>query len=527
MELDAVIQKLYIEVNSDDQTVDPQQADEVMRLIKQQVLPKLEEVLEDYFQSNEATVRLGRLQIDLGQIDPNDLAVSLTRSLQQSVPKAVSEALEDAATDQRHQERIANDEAADTTALLSNRNTELTLHFLAQGTMPWWAGKHEHVDALRAQWETLFNAPKAPETLAEVQALVQGIKASATAQKRLLYQFGAPFIEKMLSIIQREQAMHWASMSSTTVEALLPVDLRTQWLLHALAFLLQPPSPSIPVEPSAMLAHILRQLGHEASAKFCEKQHEEVVVEVLIEKVLQQYPTLLDFNQSTSITENKTEETQSESTNASAKLAETTKHHEAAAEQEITDRLLRKLFRLDDDTSVESEGASEAIYIQNAGLALLAPFFPHLLSEMGLLRFKQFVAEEHRMQSVYILHYLATGQLTANEDELYFPKVLCNWPQEEPLPPFEITVDDALKAAEEQLWEAVRYRWKSMSKSKAGALQYNFLQRDGKLEQDHAGHWTLTVEKDGRDVMLQFVEWSYQILRFPWMSEIIYVEWGS
>ncbi|MBS3771738.1 MAG: hypothetical protein KGY69_15920, partial [Bacteroidales bacterium] len=56
-------------------------------------------------------------------------------------------------------------------------------------------------------------------------------------------------------------------------------------------------------------------------------------------------------------------------------------------------------------------------------------------------------------------------------------------------------------------------------------LREGFLQRPGKLSKVDNG-WKLNVEQDTIDILLDNLPWSYQIVSFPWMKQVIFVKWN-
>jgi hypothetical protein len=51
------------------------------------------------------------------------------------------------------------------------------------------------------------------------------------------------------------------------------------------------------------------------------------------------------------------------------------------------------------------------------------------------------------------------------------------------------------------------------------------LQRAGKLSRVDDG-WLLQIEQKGVDVLLSYLPWGIGLIKLPWMTELLYVEWG-
>jgi hypothetical protein len=57
-------------------------------------------------------------------------------------------------------------------------------------------------------------------------------------------------------------------------------------------------------------------------------------------------------------------------------------------------------------------------------------------------------------------------------------------------------------------------------------LRHTFLQRRGVLRD--AGHaWNLQVEPAAFDVLLASLPWTFGIVRLPWMTRPIFIEWPT
>ena len=173
-----------------------------------------------------------------------------------------------------------------------------------------------------------------------------------------------------------------------------------------------------------------------------------------------------------------------------------------------------------------SSDEPEYISVSNAGLVLLAPWFPRLFGMLGLLdeERKDFKDSESRIRAIYILQRLVTlEEKEYQEKELAFNRILVSLPFTEPLPPkMELTEGDI--GSIESMLNGVKANWEKMNNSSVRGLQCNFIIRDGYIVQQEK-KWTLTVESRSYDMLLDSVPWSYNIISFPWLKKPIYVSW--
>jgi hypothetical protein len=166
---------------------------------------------------------------------------------------------------------------------------------------------------------------------------------------------------------------------------------------------------------------------------------------------------------------------------------------------------------------------SDQIYLENAGLVLLAPFLPRLWEQLGWATGKQFTDPETAWLAVQMLQYLADGQDDPPEYLMILPKILCGLaPDALYAPPRALEV--AEKAEGEALLAAVLEHAPGLGLTTTGALRGSFLLRNGVLRSGGM-HWLLHVEKETYDIVLQKVPWGFQVLKFPWMEVAVYVEW--
>ncbi len=159
--------------------------------------------------------------------------------------------------------------------------------------------------------------------------------------------------------------------------------------------------------------------------------------------------------------------------------------------------------------------------VQNAGLVLLAPFLQSFLSSIDALNRDGTPVQPARLPM--LLHYLATGELTAEEWQLLLPKLLAGLRATD-ICHTEISVneEEVLKAGE--LLNSVIELWERLQGTSIGGLRETFLQRAGTLSGE-SGRWKLRVREESVDILLQFVPWPFHTIRLPWMDGILFVDW--
>ncbi len=166
---------------------------------------------------------------------------------------------------------------------------------------------------------------------------------------------------------------------------------------------------------------------------------------------------------------------------------------------------------------------SEALYLANAGLVLAGPYLPRLLSRLGLLAGERFVDDAAARRAVQVLQVVVDGRRETPEHALVLNKLLCGWPQAMPVAR-EITLDDAEERAITGMLEAMIKHWGALGKTSVAGLRQSFLQREGVLTRSDEG-WRLLVQPRPYDMLLDRLPWGFRTIKYPWMEQVLHVDW--
>ena len=183
------------------------------------------------------------------------------------------------------------------------------------------------------------------------------------------------------------------------------------------------------------------------------------------------------------------------------------------------------------DTAQVLEDAVQPEYIEipNAGLCLLAIWFPRLFDMLGLLAAnadgkKDFKDIGTRIRAVFILQRLVTDEVREYEEhELAFNRILTGCPFHVPLPKNLELTQNEIRTAESML-AGVKANWDKLKNTSIKGFQRSFIERPGRLEQ-REDKWVLYVENRGCDILLDSLPWSYRTIRLPWLKKKINVVW--
>jgi len=218
------------------------------------------------------------------------------------------------------------------------------------------------------------------------------------------------------------------------------------------------------------------------------------------------------------ITNNKTEKTAQVLKKIKSLLAK------ASEDEKITDKAIEREVLIAVSSSRKLALEVEEMYVHNAGVVLLWPFLDRFFSALGLVQQRQFKDRAAQERAILLIEYLATSHEKIPEYDLVLPKLLCNFPLDEPIVN-HLALSTKEVEESEKLLGAVVNHWGTLKNTSPLALQEAFLQRDGKLSQVSNG-WSLQVEQKGYDVLLGDLPWGIGLVQLGWMGEMVIVEWN-
>ncbi|MBP1638830.1 MAG: hypothetical protein H6Q17_413 [Bacteroidetes bacterium] len=169
------------------------------------------------------------------------------------------------------------------------------------------------------------------------------------------------------------------------------------------------------------------------------------------------------------------------------------------------------------------EKLMELTYIDNAGLALLAPYLPRLFDRLQLTEASNFKDRDAQIRAMFLLQYLVFEHTEFPEYQMTFNKLLTGFQTGVPIP-LGIELTETEKETADGMLRAVIQHWKKLSNTSVAGLRQSFLQREGKICAIDEG-LELTVESKAYDMLLDSVPWSYSVIKFSWMKDSISVKW--
>ncbi len=199
------------------------------------------------------------------------------------------------------------------------------------------------------------------------------------------------------------------------------------------------------------------------------------------------------------------------------------------AEKENTVKLIKEALNITEAEDYPMEEQTESpdiLLIGNAGLCLLAAWFPRLLELLGYLNEdkKDFKDTASKVRAVFLLQYLTCSEEKEyRETELAFNRLLVSLPMHIPLPE-SLELTDKEKQTAESMLAGVKANWQAMGGTSVKGFQESFILRTGRLEQQEE-KWLLTVDNKTIDILLDTVRWGFRQIRFPWLKKYVQVVW--
>jgi hypothetical protein len=165
----------------------------------------------------------------------------------------------------------------------------------------------------------------------------------------------------------------------------------------------------------------------------------------------------------------------------------------------------------------------QSLPVSNAGLVLLWPLLPSLLTLLGCCQDGQFVDERARYLAAEILDWLVWQEILPKEQRMSVNHLLCGIPIDKPAPKVlslneqqKIQIDDWFNDIFHQI-----FCWKALTPLDIRAL---FLQRPGNIY-DELSSPQLNVKPEPFDVLLRDWPWPTTLATFSWLEQPLSVIW--
>ncbi len=468
----------------------------------QQILPAIESIL-DNLTDEDHIIQIDRLELDLGNIEWLEGRQEMnTLDLQQKIEQEAKKSMQHLVEQQYINNRIGG-HISDLGKLRTRHACEQWLHYMRSGYLGWNTGE------LTKDWKlSVLKALATDYSLME--ELKQLVIGNPNAIQRLVSNHEISFLVKLMEVVTAHE------------QQMLP-----QWIFEIEKFLGD--------EDIEMNAQELRPIGSTSARiwqQFIKAGVEGKGTAAIAFDIVKQHkndkplresqwsqehlPLLWPVLESQKLKDDLFPKAiiQPNETGSGLKTDANTK--EGNGNDEADAITLKK-------DEWENELPADGIFAEHAGLILLHPFYRHLLLHTGLTTQGKFIGRTEQERAIWLLHFIATGSLEAEEHQLLLPKILCGYPME--LSPDKNILLDASTCEEAlDMMKAAIEQWAILKHTSVDGLREGFLQRKGKLYTKN-GDTCIAMESSSIDILLDQLPWNLNIVKLPWVKQLIRVEW--
>lgn len=493
-----IIQKQFIEVISSGESDGFALQRETERLYKQNLLPGLERLLDNYV-PQDRVVSIDRLYVEIDDLTASDFESGFSAKILMKLEALLKDVLGPvtAAT-------------GGTVLSLAEKLEALLVHYLEKGYLPWW-GKIRQAEEWRNAMTLLTGAQNTGNKWKALKT------ALVTERVRLRFPKILPdmhFWQIMQQLYNSDQTMLPAMKADLEFiqdyhfDQELRINTEHAYKELVISF----------VTGTVPLIEVCEQiLVLMSDAAIFTKISGALLLEGLQNQVLKQ---MLPVNRQRG-TEKNVENLQGGESMLNDELIQLQGEGQRAADNEETadeEMLAGETVTLHYNEKYPVLNAVE-IYVANAGLVILAAYLPMFFSNRQLLEGDKL---RQKAKAVALLHYLIYHKENYEEFESVLSKILCG------IAPEAIVLSTPLRPEDRQeadaLLEAVIAHWQVLKNTSPAGLRDSFLQREGKLVFIN-GEWQLTVHKASHDVLMAHLPWNINMIKLPWMPHLLKVDW--
>ncbi len=462
------------------------------------LLPELERVFDEVVGTGRS-LRIERLELDLGRLRLDDLELELPRRLRQQLLDALQEHRTGDLRIESVGSRSGEDSVASELEQLDAASLEELLgHFFRSGQFPWWLGKRlvGQLDFLYRRFWGLAAERARPLVLQIFQEPVARRRFSTQLSPRSL-QFT---LQQLLPAVTAEPLDDLRRLGEALLLPFAPQTMALQLSRLALSRLLVRLVAAPIEQPTEQLRRYLDYLAEHSG--------------IPLARLLQEVDRGVSRRTLSAATRRLLSELLRERPFASETQLLREHPHPDVPLEPAPDAV---------EPPPAAPGTGLEVVIDNAGLVLLWPHLKEILRKLELLEELPDGGQRPRPAAVLLLQQLATGSPAAPEHQLVLNKLLCGLPLNAPVPR-RLRRSPNWTNEVEALLGAVIAQWSVLKTTSVAGLRSTFLQREGLLQEAESG-WVLLVERKACDILLEQLPWGVGMIQLSWMHAPLRVEW--
>lgn len=181
-----IIGQQYVELSIANEREAFRLQEQFSELLRTRVVNEINETL-DLFSDPNITIRIDRLDVDIGRIATSDLDRSLAIQVREVLERELSHALS------------SNEQSTNSKRLLKeDRIVALWLHAMQHGYVPWWSSPASAADLDRQLEQVLQSVESLPEEL------VMMLRSSSTALRRVASQNSTRLLKRLTQLLDKK-----------------------------------------------------------------------------------------------------------------------------------------------------------------------------------------------------------------------------------------------------------------------------------------------------------------------------------
>lgn len=481
-----IIQKVHFKINADSLEYAHHLKENISDVLNSVFIPYLEKYFDEHYsQRSDRIIRIDELKVSLESKDLLNNFSDVTNSLKTELDTIINDLI---LTSEVNDHFTENDLKSERIIHPTQSKFDAFIYFLKTGCSVWWYNSKDLNVFLDEESLMIFLG----ENKSYAENLCSLLKEDSVVRKRISSQFSPSFIIGLLVFISKRGEIRLVKNKSfSSLFQLLNNNERSEFLV--LLFKIIESTPNSNKEKGALNEKIDSFVRRIAQSKHYHVDLKSFILD--INKVIKTITTIDSF----------------------VATVDSKLNNIRNVELEIIKHI--------EETSVEKEEDLEllekGVFVENAGLIILSPFFSHFFETLGFLDEQKRIIQPDL--AVQLLNYIATGEENNWEHNMQFEKFLCGVPLAETIDK-SVVITKVMKLEVEELFSSLFEHWSILKNSTAELVRNEFLTRSGKLFQDSVSS-RLIVERKTQDILIDKLPWNISIIKSPWSTNILYSTW--